>query len=216
MKVIRELVKLGIGVGAGGAAGAAGAAAGAAGSAGAAAGGTAGAGTAGAAGVAGGAAAGLAKGGFWRNALRVGGIAAVGMAIKEALDAFDQEGNLWGATSGADDWFRRNLGIDPSKLNLAPSLPKPGEGGMFGVNKPFAGIQTGEKAQAKADAAAAGNEFMAGYEEAIRRGFADLNAVVDAEMQKLKSKMSTSAGITITPRVEGSALRGVHADTGVE
>lgn len=190
-KAIREIAKIGLGMGAGAAAGAAGAATGAAGAA------------------AGGAAAGAAKAGWLRNLLRFGGIAALGLAIKEALGAIDPKGNLWGLTEPLDEWFRRNLGFDPSNVGGSGDAKAPAQDGAQLPDDPLFRRQADM-------GASAGEELMDGYEDAIRRGFADIHAMVDVEVRKLKAKLSTSAGITITPRVEGATLRGVHADTGVE
>ena len=93
--------------------------------------------------------AGTTAGGFYGKAFalaaRVAIIAGVAAAAAEALQAVDPKGNLWGATSGVDNWFRRitgqkesDTGLMPGELfqglkNLLPSLGSDDEGQKHGV-----------------------------------------------------------------------------------
>lgn len=188
IKAIREILKLGTGA----AAGAAGAAAGAAGTAGVA---------------AGGAAAGAAAGG-WRSALKIGGVAAIGLAIKEALSALDPQGNLWGATKGADQWFERNFGFNPSRIGGGEaSQVEPQTGSTSDATAPSPAVQ---------QATAAARETGVAYREELDRQLSQAHPMIQRHAQQMMQALSFTARPSIAPRIDGSALRGVHADTGID
>lgn len=178
----------------------------------------AGAATGAAGAAAGTAGAAAAKGSLWGRIAKGVGIVGAGLAAGEVLKAIDPEGNLWGLTSGIDNWFKEKLGVDPSDITgtkdrldrIDEKIDGLGAGG---------GMSDAEAPRIKSDiqgAGEAGAETMAAWRENFERESRKAEAMVDEFTRKMKSKLSFIATPSISPRIDGTSLRGVHADTGIE
>lgn len=67
-----------------------------------------------------------------------------------------------------------------------------------------------------AEAGASGKQTMDGLNDSITAGLAQAEAQIDAFMSRIVGKMNTTLTPVISPRLDMSAISGVHADTGVE
>lgn len=67
-----------------------------------------------------------------------------------------------------------------------------------------------------AEAAAAAKQTMDGYNAALATELTAAEAQVDAFMARIAAKMATTLSPVVSPRLDMSAISGVHADTGVE
>lgn len=214
----------------------------------------------GAAAGAGAAAAGAAaKGGWWSKLVRGGNALAVGWTVKELLETFDPEGNLWGLTSGIDAWVERNLGFNPSKIggggdegpaltkaeaaaadiaewqarqaeidarlaqieaNTHPAMrdaPNPERDRLMMDRAMLQGqIDAATPMANSEDAAAAGQETGAAFKENLVKEVEEARRLIQQQVGLIKNDLSFVANPTVTPRVDSSALRGVHADVGVD
>jgi hypothetical protein len=148
---------------------------------------------------------------------------------KEGLDLADPEGNLWGLTKPADEIIKRYFGFNPS--NLGEQVPL-GEGDMIrrlreanrrfdeprglpesltGTSVPSVGDRTREQAGEMGDAGRTlGGALMRGIEEEMR------NRIPSIVQELARQLSSITVSPRITPRIDGSDLRGVHGDVGVD
>jgi hypothetical protein len=169
-------------------------------------GGAAGAGQAGAAaGVAGAAAAG--KAGVIGKLAKGAGAAGLAISGAQALDTADPEGNLWGLTKPVDDWVQRTFGFNPSHITLGGGGDKPTD---------QAPVEGAAPEAAPEDATAAAAETMKAYQDELERQMQATDALIDAQVARWKDKLNFTAKPVISPQLDGSAIRAVHADTGVE
>lgn len=67
-----------------------------------------------------------------------------------------------------------------------------------------------------AGAAAAGQETGAAFKENIVKEVEEARRIIEREVGLIKGALSFTARPTVTPHVDGAAIRGVHADVGVE
>ena len=67
-----------------------------------------------------------------------------------------------------------------------------------------------------AEAAAAAKQTMDGYNSVLATELTAAEAQVDAFMARIAAKMATTLSPVVSPRLDMSAISGVHADTGVE
>lgn len=67
-----------------------------------------------------------------------------------------------------------------------------------------------------AEAAAAAKQTMDGYNAVMATELTAAEAQVDAFMARIAAKMTTTLSPVVSPRLDMSAISGVHADTGVE
>ncbi|WP_276200235.1 phage tail tape measure protein [Chelatococcus sp. XZ-Ab1] len=203
-------------------------------------------GAAGAAGAAGTVAGAAGKRGVLGRALKWGGILGTAWGLNELLGAIDPEGNLWGATSGIDAWFLRNLGFNPSKLGGGVStMPGESQGEaraelhsrLEEIDRKIGAIEARthpamrdapnpeldrlrmERAGLANEAAsmgAAGQQSGAAFRQGLNAEMQAALKEAEATAARIKSALEFTAQPTIRPRVDGATLRGVHADTGVD
>jgi hypothetical protein len=174
-----------------------------------------------AAGAAGAAAAGAqASRGLMSRVLGWAGIAGTAWGIKELLGAIDPKGNLWGLTEGIDNWFERNFGFNPSRIGGEDNRLAEIQAKLDAIESEASGERTvTERAKIEADASgaqSAAHETMSAYGRQLDKEFAEHERKAREHVKRMLDILNFTAAPRIAPRVDGSTLRGVHADVGVE
>lgn len=183
---------------------------------------------AGAAGAAGAGAAGAAAGTVAGGAAKKGLLRmvfthplAIGAGVSAALAEADPEGNLWGLTSGVDEWMKQKTGVNPSNVVEQDSKGVPGwkrilmgkaadpdfnfRKNMEVAISPSARKQNalqGDLASATADWPVAAQQGMQGYLAALTSG----GDQAEAEAQAIADGIKTTLEVTAHPSVNTGQL----------
>lgn len=189
------------------------------------------------AGAAGAGVAGAAKKGLLRRLL-FGPLGIAGM-VAGGLSLADREGNLFGLTRNLDKWIYDRIGINPSATNVGdlfrPPSPRQREtlAGILDRERADAAAAAGSvplsqdtispwlqpkgavdanKADSQSSGRDAGRAFVDGVAAELS---ATLPAVVERAMREASRNLRINPTINVTPKIDGGALRGSHADVGV-
>src|SRR5690606_8658943 len=134
--------------------------------------------------------------------------------------AIDPKGNLWGLTEGIDNWFERNFGFNPSRIGGEDNRLAEIQAKLDAIESEASGERTvTERAKIEADASgaqSAAHETMSAYGRQLDKEFAQHERKAREHVKRMLDILNFAAAPRMAPRVDGSTLRGVHADVGVE